>query len=584
MWNWPRLLRNKWLAVGLFVLILFAYEWLGLWGCATLDRMAYRRLLRRALVVDALFKHASFCKWVCPIGQFNFIASAVSPLEVKVRDPGVCARAGQWTASAARRPVPAAPAENPGRVSLPVVAQRGCELALFQPLKVGNQDCTFCLDCAHACPHDNVGLVSRLPGAELLADTPRSGVGRIRGRKDLAALVLVFTFGALLNAFGMVSPVYAVQAWLSRLLGTTNRVPILGLLFVAALVVEPAVLLGLAAWATRRATGGRRAAAAAAGHALRLQPGAPGLHRVAGALRLPLPHRGTDGHPGHPKRPGRAGPAGAGRAGLAAGRFAEGSVYPMQLGFLALGLVGAWFVAVRLGRQDHPESPWGVYLPWLLLHAVRFALAVWLMAQPMEMRGTFWEADMRGLWGRAAGVAVACLLLAGRCSPRWAAVPDRRERVAGPYVISVWCIPTWAWARSTSSSSRARDHAARGERGAGERPAADRPTAGGHLRRHAAGRGRQGAVLRRGGLRPAGAVAGSRAGERRGRHRGGPFPGGADADDVRPLGPPHLRLAVRTLRRLVALRRPETPAAPLRQGRDLLLARGDRAAAPGPGL
>ena len=42
------------------------------------------------LVVDGLFKHAVFCKFVCPIGQFNFIASTVSPLEVEVRDHRVC--------------------------------------------------------------------------------------------------------------------------------------------------------------------------------------------------------------------------------------------------------------------------------------------------------------------------------------------------------------------------------------------------------------------------------------------------------------------------------------------------------------
>ena len=36
------------------------------------------------LVVDGFFKHAAFCKFVCPIGQFNFVASTLSPFEVKV--------------------------------------------------------------------------------------------------------------------------------------------------------------------------------------------------------------------------------------------------------------------------------------------------------------------------------------------------------------------------------------------------------------------------------------------------------------------------------------------------------------------
>ena len=152
------------------------------------------------LVVDGFFKHASFCKFVCPIGQFNFVASTLSPFEVKVRDQDVCTRCHTKDCIRGRRE----PVSD-------LVTIRGCELALFQPRKVGNMDCTFCLDCVHACPHDNVGILSRLPASELMVDPIRSGIGYFSRRKDLAALAIVFTFGALLNAFGMVSPVYAVE-------------------------------------------------------------------------------------------------------------------------------------------------------------------------------------------------------------------------------------------------------------------------------------------------------------------------------------------------------------------------------------
>ena len=49
-----------------------------------LDRLGY---FAAAFVIDGFFRGASFCKYVCPIGQFNFVQSLVSPLEVKVRDP-----------------------------------------------------------------------------------------------------------------------------------------------------------------------------------------------------------------------------------------------------------------------------------------------------------------------------------------------------------------------------------------------------------------------------------------------------------------------------------------------------------------
>ena len=98
--------------------------------------------------IDGFFRGAAFCKYVCPIGQFNFVQSLVSPLEVKVRDPAVCASCR--TKDCIR-----------GRDGIP-----GCELHLFQPRKAGNMDCTFCLDCVHACPHDNVGILAEPPGRD----------------------------------------------------------------------------------------------------------------------------------------------------------------------------------------------------------------------------------------------------------------------------------------------------------------------------------------------------------------------------------------------------------------------------------
>lgn len=45
-----------------------------------------------AFVVDLIFPGATFCKAVCPVGQFNFFGSLISPTEIKVRDLDVCAR------------------------------------------------------------------------------------------------------------------------------------------------------------------------------------------------------------------------------------------------------------------------------------------------------------------------------------------------------------------------------------------------------------------------------------------------------------------------------------------------------------
>ena len=108
-----------------------------------------------ALAVDLLFTGATFCKYLCPIGQFSFVASTMSPLELQVQQPDTCRTCRTVDCIKGRRDE-----------AVPVrVVRRGCELALFLPAKVGNLDCTFCLDCVQACPHDNIALATRAAGA-----------------------------------------------------------------------------------------------------------------------------------------------------------------------------------------------------------------------------------------------------------------------------------------------------------------------------------------------------------------------------------------------------------------------------------
>lgn len=377
--EWPRRLRRKWLSLALFVLFLFAYELFDLWASPWWTAWLIVAYFACALAVDGLFKHASFCKFVCPVGQFNFVASTLSPLEVKVRDTEVCAGCRTKDCIRGRRD----PADEL------VVLQRGCELALFQPRKVGNMDCTFCLDCVQACPHDNVGILSRPPASELTVDPPRSGVGHFSRRKDLAALVLVFTFGALLNAFGMVSPVYALQSWLAGLLGVSDEAPILGLIFVTFLVAEPLLLLGLAGWLTRSWGGSSRALL-------------PTITRYTYGL-APLGFGVWLAHHGFHFLTGlytfvpvlQSAAASTGWAFLGEPRWQlsglpAAAVYPVELGFLGLGLLGSLLVSYRLAEEETADArPRKVFAVWAGVCVLLWASALWLLSQPMEMRGAF---------------------------------------------------------------------------------------------------------------------------------------------------------------------------------------------------
>jgi hypothetical protein len=373
--TWPRALRSKWLPVGLFVLILFCYELFDLWASPWWTAWLIVAYFVAVLVVDGLFKHASFCKFVCPIGQFNFVASTLSPLEVAVRDKDVCGDCHTKDCIRGKR-------ESSPEV---VILQRGCELALFQPAKVGNMDCTFCLDCVHACPHDNVGVLARLPASELMVDPVRSGIGVFSRRKDVAALAIVFSFGALVNAFGMVSPVYIVEAWLGRLLHIGHEGPVLGIIFLIGIVVEPVVLLAAATWITLRWGRVQRAAMPlAVRYSYSLVPIGFGMwlahycfHFLTGFLTIvPVTQRAFAdlGWPvlGEPLW-------------MLTG-FPKSLVQPLEFGFLALGLAGSLMVAYRLAEEDSAEHAMRVFTPWAVVSAILFACSIWLMLQPMEMR------------------------------------------------------------------------------------------------------------------------------------------------------------------------------------------------------
>jgi polyferredoxin len=89
-WPWPHALRSKWLAVGLLVLFLWSYEALALWDSPWWTAWIILGYFGAAFTIDACFTGATFCKWVCPIGQFHFVESMCSPRAVAVRDEAVC--------------------------------------------------------------------------------------------------------------------------------------------------------------------------------------------------------------------------------------------------------------------------------------------------------------------------------------------------------------------------------------------------------------------------------------------------------------------------------------------------------------
>ncbi len=371
-WTWPRRLRSKWLAVVLLVAFLWAYEALAFWDRPWWTACLALGYFGAAFVVDGLFRGASFCKYVCPIGQFNFVQSLVSPLEIKTRDPAICVSC--HTKDCLR-----------GRDGIP-----GCELKLFLPRKVGNMDCTTCLDCVHACPHDNVGLIARIPGAELWDERPRSGVGRLGRRADIAALVVVLVFGAFANAAGMVGPVAQGQEWFMAWAGIRSPLLATTMFYLLALLVVPLLSVGSAAALSRR--WGQLPASTrqvATRYVYCLVPLGFGMwlaHYCFHFLTsydtvVPVAQRLAED---------------LGMTSLGAPDWVRACcrplttwLLPLEILFLDMGLLLSLYTAYRLAvaQTSGLATALKVLAPWALLLVLLFATGIWILFQSMEMRG-----------------------------------------------------------------------------------------------------------------------------------------------------------------------------------------------------
>ncbi|TWU06212.1 4Fe-4S binding protein [Stieleria varia] len=397
--EWPQALRNKWPGIALFVFVLFVYELFDLFSDPWWTGVLIVGYFALALLIDSLFRRASFCKYVCPVGQFNFVSATMSPLEVAVRDPLTCEQCrtkdcirgvrGSSTPSVSE---PISTIDSATNNALPII-QRGCELGLFQPRKVGNLDCTFCLDCVYACPHDNVGVFTRLPAEELTHAGTRSGLGTVESRFDFTALIIVFTFGAILNAFAMISPVYALEQWVAEQTGLSVEWPILMAMFTIAIVFEPAVLLLLAAGLTSRfSESGESLLLIVNRYARSLLPigfgiwlAHYGFHLFTGLLTIiPVAQNAVLGC---------FQTAWLGEPQWQLGGLPESVVFPMEIGFMSLGLIGSWMIAWSIASETSSRQTahrtWLRFAPWATLHLTLFVAAVWIMNQPMDMRGTF---------------------------------------------------------------------------------------------------------------------------------------------------------------------------------------------------
>lgn len=370
--QWPKWLRGKWIAITLLLIFFWAYEAFSLWSSPWITAWIAITYFVAAFVIDGIFQGAAFCKHVCPIGQFHFAQSLTSPTQIAVNDPEVCQSC--TTKDCIR-----------GRDGIP-----GCEMNLFQPRKEGNFDCTFCLDCIHACPHDNVGFQSMNPAQDLTHDPTRSDIGKFSQRMDLAVMMMVLVFSAFANAAGMVGPVLELRDYFVKSTGI-SRVWIVTLEYLLAVVVVPVVIIGIATalsrWFSSENESWHRTASR---YVFALIPIGFGMWLTHYTFHLlttwktiiPTTQRFVFDHGWSTlSAPDKM---------LACCGVVGDWILRVELVFLDLGLLLSLYVGFRIAqsRQVTLTRTLKALLPWAILMLTLFVLGVWIIFQPMEMRGS----------------------------------------------------------------------------------------------------------------------------------------------------------------------------------------------------
>ena len=367
--RWPRALRNKWVSYAGLFSIFWLYEWLDLWASPWLTAWVVVGYFVGSFALEALFAESPFCKYVCPLGTFNFVHSTASPLQIRAREASVCVNC------VGKECLNGSPAIS------------GCGTELFVPMIRSNMDCTLCLDCARACPYDNVSLSPRRPFEELIS-------GRWPVRWDLAFVVVSLAFMGLVNAFGMVRPVHTVLKWLSGALRLDSEaVQLLILLGVGSLILPGLAVFG-ASWLNARLAPPKaqdRPVKFAARYAPAFVPLSLGIwlahygfHFAIGGLTIvPVLQALLIDH-------GLGPVAGAPRWGLSYLLPVEW-IFPLQVVIVLAGFAAGLYVLARvaLRPQLQPAESFLELLPWAVILAALTVLSLSVFNLPMEMRGAF---------------------------------------------------------------------------------------------------------------------------------------------------------------------------------------------------
>ncbi len=145
--RWPRRWRHIWLQnAGFTVLALFSAVILTRPGVTAWVLLG---LVLLAVGVSLVYERRAFCRYLCPVGGFIGLYAQAAPLELRVKDPAVCAAHTEKACYTGNE------------------QGFGCPWGTFPLGMVRNDVCGLCFECLRTCTYDNLALNIRPLGADL---------------------------------------------------------------------------------------------------------------------------------------------------------------------------------------------------------------------------------------------------------------------------------------------------------------------------------------------------------------------------------------------------------------------------------
>ena len=182
--KWPRRFRNIWLQN-------IAFTLLALFSAVVLTRPSVTGLvlllfLIVALITSLLFERRAFCRYLCPVGGFIGLYSQAAPVELRVKDPAVCAVHTEKSCYTGN------------------TEGYGCPWLIYPGTLTKNINCGLCLECLRTCTQDNVAFNLRSFGADLQQPASR--------KLDEAFKAFIMLGAALIYSAVMLGPWGALKS------------------------------------------------------------------------------------------------------------------------------------------------------------------------------------------------------------------------------------------------------------------------------------------------------------------------------------------------------------------------------------